>query len=432
MGQQVSRDGKSYYKADDGKLYPSYEAALIGTGKAREQLAPYETRRRERVNQQAANMRSAAAGQPINLREARFGSQVPGGRAYGALLNGRDVLVQRGAAASGALAGGSINFGGQTLFPAQRGQDVIWQPRSGGAGRYSESDLSEVEARYGIGSSRSRPEEALAVTDPPARNPVDTSLSTWTPAVTPRARAQAERMNELSQQAGGADYSYREAFPRQYAAAESAKSVVEQYRRDLQGNPMADLPELIDQRSQAYGQRADIAKWLETMQAGGDTQKEIARKFLAKQRPAPASISEAGLFRPGEMERAVADTGYANIQIDPAAMAGASAMTPIDRFEQPDAWWKNSYGVGDGSLQSPALPGSREEALGFSEPFLPADAMRESNLSGNEALSTVAPQQAAKITADRDAAESGYADVNMPLLKQHLQRAQKLNAARFN
>ena len=429
MGQQVTRNGKTYYKADSGKLYPSYEAALIGTGQAREQLAPYEVGRRERVNQQAANMRSAAAGQPVNLREAKFGTQMPGGPGYGALLNGRDVLVQRGAAASGALAGGSINFAGQTLYPAKSGQDVIWQPRSGGAGRFAESDLSEMEYRYGIGS---KPGKAPSVTDPAALSAVDTTKSDWTPAVTPRERAQAERMNELSQQAGGRDYSYKEAFPREYAAAESVRPVVEQYRTDLQSNPLADLPELIDQRSQTYGQRADITKWLETMQAGGTTQKKIAADFLAKQRPAPVPLSEGALFRPSESARETAEAGYNNMQIDPAVMEGASAL-PRDAYpEQTDAWWHSGYGVGDGTLQTPALPGSREEALGFSEPFLPANAMRELNLSGNEALNRVQPQQAAKTAADRDAAEAGYDGVDTNLLNQYLQRAQKLNAARFN
>lgn len=313
--------------------------------------------------------------------------------------------------------------------PGQRAAYVGSDPAAVRANRRNQAGAGgDLYGRYSLGEQQ----ESGYLRRSDDKNTVDTSTSTWTEHVTPRSRAQAERMNELSQQAGGANYSYSKGFPAAYAAAESVKPVVEQYRKDAASNPMADLPELIDQRSQAYAQRADIAQWLEAMQKGSPSQKKIAADFLAKQRPAPVPLSEQALFRPSEENRAIAEAGYANIKPDLEALEGMGALQGPERFEQSDDWWNSSYQAGDGTLPTPALPGSREEMMGFSEPFLPADAIRESNLSGNEALNRVAPQQAAKTAADRDAAEAGYADVSASLLNEYLQRAQKLSAARFN
>lgn len=94
-------------------------------------------------------------------------------------------------------------------------------------------------------------------------------------------------MNELSQQAGGNNYSFASAFPKEYAAAKVSSPVVEEYRKDLQGNPLAEVPVQVDQRSQAYAQRADIAKWIEANKNApkGADGMNIVDRFLAKQRP---------------------------------------------------------------------------------------------------------------------------------------------------
>lgn len=144
-----------------------------------------------------------------------------------------------------------------------------------------------------------------------------TSTTSWTTSVTPGARARQERMNELSQQAGGPNYSFETGFPREFEAAKSTAPVVEQYRKDLASNALADTPELIDQRSQAYGQRADIAKWLETMQKGSASDQAIAAKFLAKQRPAQQSIADASIFNATEEDRRTAEAGYGGMKFDP-------------------------------------------------------------------------------------------------------------------
>lgn len=151
---------------------------------------------------------------------------------------------------------------------------------------------------------------------PPA-GATGTSTTSWTASITPGARARQERMNELSQQAGGPNYSFETGFPREFEAARSAAPVVEQYRKDLASNPLADTPELIDQRSQAYGQRADIAKWLETMQKGSASDQAIAAKFLAKQRPAEQSMADSSVFNATEGDRRVAEAGYSGMKFDP-------------------------------------------------------------------------------------------------------------------
>lgn len=143
--------------------------------------------------------------------------------------------------------------------------------------------------------------------------------SSWTTAVTPGARARTERMNELSQQAGGQNYSFETAFPNEFAGAKSAAPVVEQYRKDLAADPLANAPALIDQRSQEYGQRADIAKWMEANRNApkGADGMNVVDRFLAKQRPAAQSLADSPVFNSPDADRQVAEAGYGGMKYDP-------------------------------------------------------------------------------------------------------------------
>jgi hypothetical protein len=105
-------------------------------------------------------MLAAASGKPIQLQEATFGSPLPGGPAYGAVRDGRQVLVQRGAAGAGGNYG-SVNFAGQTLDPLTIGKDVMWVPRGG--------QPTEIERRYGIGARTAEPPSTV---EPPAQDPL--------------------------------------------------------------------------------------------------------------------------------------------------------------------------------------------------------------------------------------------------------------------
>ena len=126
-------------------------------------------------------MQAAASGAPIQLRDATLGGYVPGGAAYGAESNGRQVLVQRGAAGTGANLAGSVNFAGQTLDPLTVGKDVMWIPRG--------SQPTEIERRYGIGA---RTAEPPAQVEPPAQRP---------PVLSDDADARASEARRMLQQA---------------------------------------------------------------------------------------------------------------------------------------------------------------------------------------------------------------------------------------
>ena len=141
----------------------------------------------------------------------------------------------------------------------------------------------------------------------------------WTAAVTPGARARTERMNELSQQAGGQNYSFETAFPNEFAGAKSAAPIVEQYRKDLAADPLASTPALIDQRSQEYGQRADISKWMEANRNApkGADGMNVVDRFLAKQRPAAQSMADSPVFNSPDADRQVAEAGYGGMKYDP-------------------------------------------------------------------------------------------------------------------
>lgn len=90
-----------------------------------------EARRQGRVEDQQAVIESLRAGNPIQgARSANpFISSLQTNTApdlYPAQLGGRNVLVGKGGYKQAAAAG-AINVGGQTLYPMQRGEDVIYR-----------------------------------------------------------------------------------------------------------------------------------------------------------------------------------------------------------------------------------------------------------------------------------------------------------------
>lgn len=264
--------------------------------------------RQRRASQQRANVQKAASGRPIQLRDAAFGATVPGGPAYGARLNGRQVLVQPGAAAAGALGTGfgrewnaakGVNFGGQTLYPAELNGNVVWMPSRS-------SQPTQLERTYGAGAPGAAPAPRPSA---PATRPAPAApgLGAPTPITTGRG-ASRERMNEMSQNAGGANISER------ILPGEDAVKAAGAYAEARAKDPFAEIPALVDQRSQEHGQRADIAAWIEANKNApkGADGMNIVDRFLAKQRRA-----EPGAMRPTDagMERAYSG----QIQVAPAA-----------------------------------------------------------------------------------------------------------------
>lgn len=254
--------------------------------------------RQRRASQQRANVQKAASGRPVQLRDAAFGATVPGGPAYGARLNGRQVLVQPGAAAAGALGTGfgrewnaakGVNFGGQTLYPAELNGNVVWMPSRS-------SQPTQLERTYGAGAPGAAPAPRPSA---PATRPAPAApgLGAPTPITTGRG-ASRERMNEMSQNAGGANISER------ILPGEDAVKAAGAYAEARAKDPFAEIPALVDQRSQEYGQRADIAAWIEANKNApkGADGMNIVDRFLAKQRPAAplqSQLSEAPDYSEG-------------------------------------------------------------------------------------------------------------------------------------
>lgn len=194
MGATVTRNGKTYYKGDDGKLYPDYNAAARAT-ESRRMAQPYLNNQTPgNVADQRSSMLAAASGARINLKDAFLGSPVPGGAAYGAVRDGRQVLVQRGAAGTGANNAGSINFGGQVLDPLTVGRDVMWIPRNG--------KPTEMENRYGIpvGRDEQEPSKPEPVLDP------GPGLGAPTVYGDPAARARESEQRRMMQQYASKEY----------------------------------------------------------------------------------------------------------------------------------------------------------------------------------------------------------------------------------
>jgi hypothetical protein len=101
----------------------------------------FSLRRQQEAAQQRANVRRAASGQPLSLRSASTGAQIPG-NFYGAQLGGRQILMGGTAPSGGAggsrssRGGGSqstVNFGGQTLYEARLNGRRVFVPAAGSA-----------------------------------------------------------------------------------------------------------------------------------------------------------------------------------------------------------------------------------------------------------------------------------------------------------
>ena len=126
--------------------------------------------------------------------------------------------------------------------------------------------------------------------------PAAPGLGAPAPIVSPAGRARAEAANQALQNAGGANISER------ILPGEGAVKAAGAYAEARAKDPFAEIPALVDQRSQEYGQRADIAAWLQNMQNGSPSQRAIAERFLAKQRPAAplqSQLSEAPDYSEG-------------------------------------------------------------------------------------------------------------------------------------
>lgn len=118
--------------------------------------------------------------------------------------------------------------------------------------------------------------------------PAAPGLGAPTPVVSPAARARQEAANQALQNAGGANISQ----PILANVPDAAVSASKEYAQARAASPTAELPAVLDQRSQEYGQRADIQAWLQNMQNGSASQRAIAERFLAKQRPAAPVIGQ--------------------------------------------------------------------------------------------------------------------------------------------
>jgi hypothetical protein len=225
--------------------------------------------RARRIAQQRQSMQAAASGAPIQLRDAFLGGLIPGGPAYGAERDGRQVLVQRGAAGTGANIAGSINFAGQTLDPLTVGKDVMWVPRG--------SQPTEIERLYGIGAGKVEPDRKP---EPPAPG-----LAPPDAYGDPAERARESEMRRMMQQ-----YASKEYWATEEGKAKRDLALQDRYEgKDLAGYYGAQkavgiggFDEVIsglEQRDARYAKGGDLRAWAEA-------NKDLALREYLKQFPA--------------------------------------------------------------------------------------------------------------------------------------------------
>ncbi|NDC87497.1 MAG: hypothetical protein EB075_01580, partial [Bacteroidetes bacterium] len=231
-------------------------------------------------------MRAAASGKPITLRDATYGDPLPGGPAYGAERYGRQVLVQRGAAGTGANSG-SINFAGQTLDPLTVGKDVMWVPRG--------SQPTEIERRYGISTRAAEPSEQV---EPPTQRPA---------VLSDDADARASEARRMLQQA--TPFWEREENKNLLQAAQDG------------GGPRAD--------EAGYAQRADIQAWMDAQRAKGPAGEAMVQRFVEQQKARglwdqPTPVVDQ-LIATGD-QRAAAEAGYAGTNPQSIQLEGRGSL----------------------------------------------------------------------------------------------------------
>lgn len=290
---------------------------------------PRQASRADRVAAQVQSMLAAASGKPIQLQEATFGSPLPGGPAYGAVRDGRQVLVQRGAAGAGGNYG-SVNFAGQTLDPLTIGKDVMWVPRGG--------QPTEIERRYGIGARTAEPPSTV---EPPAQDPL---------VLRDDVDARASEATRMLQQA--TPFWERE----ENKALKVAAGPVSQG-----GGPRAG--------EAGYAQRADISAWIEANKDApkGADGKNIVDRFLEQQRAkglldTPGSTGGMGTERiamPADAESAAQAGQRGLVGFDGTALQQAQANVNELQGRERDARTRQIWqAAADGKLPDLVAAGS--------------------------------------------------------------------------
>lgn len=276
-----------------------------------------------RVALQRQNMQAAASGAPIQLRDATLGGYLPGGAAYGAVRDDRQVLVQRGAAGTGANLAGSVNFAGQTLDPLTVGKDVIWVPRG--------SKPTEIEKRYGINTQgAARPEQAE-----PNVDPVAPGLQRPDPYGDSAARARESEQRRMMQQYASKEYWDTEqgkamlSLGQQMSAPQDAK-LADYYgaQRAVGIGSMDEILSGLASVDDRYKEGGDLRQWAQANQ--GLALREYNKRFPGGE----AGIGEGELAAPSidtanstAGEKALMEAKYA-LHGDPNAVPDAAPAPP--------------------------------------------------------------------------------------------------------
>lgn len=206
--------------------------------------------------------------------------------------------------------------------------------------------------------------------------------------VTPATRARQEAANQALQNAGGANISQ----PILAGVPDDAVKASKEYAQARAAIPMAELPAVLDQRSQEYSQRADIQAWLRNMQNGSASQRAIADRFLTKQRPAAPLI--------GQRSEAP-DYSEGGAPTQPWTAADAPGPAPergtVIGEKYYGKTWDGTQWVGDAQTPMAAGPLGTQAAYGMAADgieFVPQATAQASNLNFNSPLPQANASQA--------------------------------------
>jgi hypothetical protein len=265
---------------------------------------------------------------------------------------------------------------------------------------------ANVPSQYPPGTSRGlapaagRPAPAAAA---PARSvapaPGPQPGGGYTPMVTPSFRAREEQLVSAGQQAGLQGYRPSASWDKSGASYKAAAAVAPTVAQFREAGPGAAVPAAIDQRSQEYGQRADIQAWMNANRNApkGADGMNIVDRFIKAQRP-PQGVGSMPMSAQAQALAVSQYAGGADPLVTPVGVQGVAlpgGFSPDTQAGVTRAWQGEgpdiSARVAAAVNPSAPPPGTSvgvapQQPPVISNSTLTPEAIRQANLLGNRAI----------------------------------------------
>jgi hypothetical protein len=266
---------------------------------------------------------------------------------------------------------------------------------------------ANVPGQYPAGVPRGRPAAGPAARPAAARSPVPAGgapapAGGYTPMVTPSFRAREEQLVSAGQQAGLKGYRPSASWDKSSESFKAAAAVAPTVAAFREAGAGAAVPAVIDQRSQEYGQRADIQAWMNANRNApkGADGMNIVDRFIKQQRP-PQGVGAMPLSAKAQALAVSQYAGGADPLVTPVGVPGATGLalpgsfSPATQAGVTRAWQGEGPDISArlAAAANPAAPPpgtsvgvAPQQPPVISNSTLTPEAIRQANLIGNRAI----------------------------------------------